>query len=246
MRKKNFTESLLIIINSIANRKKYDNIIPLGYNCEIAYRFYKHFKFIDSSLFAWVYISSFEMLMNALNNLDKLAQGELVYENTMFKCLNSGIYFHGRTSASEFNGEKEHDTSIIKSDIQELRPRIKYLSEKFLKLLNNGKNTLFIKKISSKEASNPNIRKQIINLYDRLKTLSSNNFDLLLVTEQVFFENLIFKEKNIHTRFVKKYSPDETVTDKKAGDKFGWDVIFMEFAPKKRVWKKKKLKFEEV
>lgn len=234
------------LIKAALKCKKYDNILPLGYNCEIAYRFYRHFHFIDSSLFAWVYISSFEMLMHALQNLDKLAQNELIYENTMLKCKNSGIYFHGKTGASKFTGEKEHDEKLIADDIKELRPRITYLKEKFIKSANDGHSTLFIKKISAAEASDLSMHGKILELYDFLNNFSRNKFDLLLITEKSFYNDFLYDEPNIYTRYVEKYSPDSMVTDKKEGDKFGWDVIFTEFRPKKRVWKKKKLKFEEI
>ncbi|MGN0014414.1 MAG: hypothetical protein ACI37T_03250 [Candidatus Gastranaerophilaceae bacterium] len=235
-----------LILKAGIKRKKYDNIIPLGYNCEIAYRFYRHFRFIESSLFAWVYINSFEELLNALKNLDSLAQGELFYENTMFKCLNSGIYFHGKTSAEKITGDKENASKLIASDIEELRPRIKYLSDKLIKTINNGKSTLFIKKISPKEAIEPDMHDKISELYAFLEKFSKNKFDLLLITEKSFYNDFLYNEQNIYTRNVEQYSPDSTVTDKKSGDKFGWDVIFTEFCPKKRVWKKKKLKFEEI
>lgn len=241
-----FSKKIIRIATAILNRKKYDNIIPLGYNCEIAYRFYRYFRFIESSLFAWTYISSFDMLLYALNNLETLAQGELVYENTMFKCLNSGIYFHGKTSAEKFSKNKESINKLIAEDIEELRPRIKYLSEKLKKTVNNGKPTLFIKKISQKEACENGIRDKILELYAFLGKFSKNEFDLLLITENSFYNDFLYNEKNIYTRSVEQYSPDSIVTDKKAGDKFGWNVIFMEFRPKKRVWKKKKLKFEEI
>lgn len=235
-----------ILFKAGIKRKKYDNIIPLGYNCEIAYRFYRHFRFIESSLFAWVYINSFEELLNALKNPDLLAQGELVYENTMFKCLNSGIYFHGKTSAEKFTGDTETIHKLIASDIEELRPRIEYLSDKLVKTVNNGKSTLFIKKISQKEACEAGMYNKILELYTFLEKFSKNQFDLLLITENSFYNDFLYNEPNIYTRSVEKYSPDSAVTNKKAGDKFGWDVIFTEFAPKKRVWKKKKLKFEEI
>ncbi len=71
------------IMKSYYNRKIYDHFIPLGYNCEVAYRFYKHFKFIDSSLFAWVYINSFEHLMQLLKHPEDIAPGDVEYQDTL-------------------------------------------------------------------------------------------------------------------------------------------------------------------
>ena len=74
----------------------------------------------------------------------------------------------------------------------------------------------------------------------------TKKFDFLIITEDKFYQKFLFNEKNIYTRSVEKYAPDETVTNKKLGDKVGWDVLWMEFRPKKYVFKKKKLKFEEI
>lgn len=40
-------------IKAVSEAKKYDNIIFLGYNCEVAFRFFRQYRFVDSSLFAW-------------------------------------------------------------------------------------------------------------------------------------------------------------------------------------------------
>ena len=65
-------------------------------------------------------------------------------------------------------------------------------------------------------------------------------------TEEEFYQKCLFENKNILTRYVKKYSPDEEVTNKKLGDAFGWRLIYSEFRPKYKKKNSKKLKFEEV
>ncbi len=160
--------------------------------------------------------------------------------------MNSGIFFHGQAKPADFNGDKEHDMALIESDKNELRPRIEYLKEKFNKYTNDGKKNLYIKKISEKEASEASSHSQMLELYQYLQSVCTNEFDLLLITEEKYYDKFIYDEGHIYTRCVEKYSPDEAVTANNMGDKFGWDVIFTEFQPKTRVWKKKKLKFEEV
>ena len=66
---------LLKVLKLAFKRKrcnKYDYIFSLGYNCEIAFRFVKYFKFEESNLFNWMYVLPFERLLNAINNLDKI------------------------------------------------------------------------------------------------------------------------------------------------------------------------------
>ena len=243
---KNLYKNFKIISGAFFRKKKYDNIIPLGYNCETAYRFYRHFRFIESSLFSWVYISSFQMLENALNNIDIIASDDFVYENTMYKCSKSGIKFHGRMREEEFTNDEEKNKILMEQDKEELRSRINYLKEKFVRTANDGKKNLYIKKISLSEANDENSYENMYKIYKFLQKFCKNDFDLLFVTEKNYFDKFIYNEKNIYTKCVEKYSPDNLVTDKKQGDKFGWDVIYTEFSPKKRVWKKKKLKFENV
>ena len=231
----------------IKNSKKYGNIIQLGYNCESAYRFYRQYKFVDSSLFGWTFVS-FDELIFALSNFDKIGSDDFTfdYSNYMFKCDNTGILFHGKTPASSFSEDKKENENIILSDKEELKSRIKYLKEKFIKTANDGKLNLYIKKVSKKEVEDINFNEKINWLYQYLEKFCTNKFKLLLITEEEFYQKCLFENKNILTRYVKKYSPDEEVTNKKLGDAFGWRLIYSEFRPKYKKKNSKKLKFEEV
>ena len=235
-------EKIKKYIKALKNSKRYENIVPLGYNCEIAYRFYRKFGFFDSSLFGWSYVT-FEQLKNALSNFDFIGKGDLEYDKAshMFKCKNTGIFFHGRTPADAFTDNEEENLEIIKKDEEELRSRVEYLKEKFVKYATNGKNTLYILKIKS---NNDVLRKEIIWLYEFMKDFCKNDFCILLITEKSFYSEFLFDNPKILTRYVEKYSPDECVTSKKQGDAFGWKLIFTEFKPKKYKKQKGKLKFE--
>jgi len=246
MGKNDFFNKTKRILKAVLHIKRYDNIIPLGYNCETAFRFYVHYKFIESSLLTWVYIDNFDILLNALQNLSPIATDDFAYEMTLYKCLNSGIRFHGRTRDEALSEDNEESRILIRQDKEELRSRIKYLKEKFVKTANDGKKNLYVVKISEEDAENPDIREKVTKLYNFLNGFCKNKFDFLIITEDKFFNKFLFNEKNIYTRSVEKYAPDETVTNKKMGDKFGWNVLWTEFRPKKHVWKKKKLKFEQI
>lgn len=232
-------------IKALRNAKKYTNIIPLGYNCEIAYRFYKQYKFVDSSLFGWSY-TTFEQLKNVLSDLNILGTGNFKYDypSHTIQCQNSGIYFHGRTPADKFSEDENQNKEIIENDITELKSRLEYLKQKFLKYAANGQKTLYILKVSGKETDENKIKENILWLYNYLSDFCKNEFKLLIVTEKSFYERYLFDNPDIITRSVEKYSPDDAVTLKKAGDSFGWRLIFTEFQPSVKKKQKGKLKFE--
>ncbi|MBQ2645143.1 hypothetical protein IJG14_06200 [bacterium] len=242
-------EKLKRYLFALRNSQKYENIICLGYNCEIAYRFYKKYKFIDSSLFGWTYVT-FNQLKFALENFELIGNGDFEYDmpSHTIKCLNTGIFFHGRTSASEFTNNEEENEKIINEDKIELKSRIKYLKDKFIKYTNNGKSTLYIRKV---DLNNMRLtddceqkRKEVIWIYNYLKSFCKNKFKLLIVVEKPFYDKFVFDNSAIITRYVEKYSPDSCVTAKNEGDKYGWNLIFTEFQPKNRKKQKGKLKFE--
>ncbi|MCR5260761.1 MAG: hypothetical protein K6C94_02870 [Candidatus Gastranaerophilales bacterium] len=235
---------------ALTHSKKYDNIIPLGYNCEIAYRFYKHFKFFDASLFGWSFVT-FEQLKYSLLNMDKLCNGGIEYDypSHTLKCKNSGIYFHGRTPHDKFSDNEQENQKIIEQDAAELQSRTEHLKEKFFNYANDGKKNLYIRKIhlSDGNTSDSGIeqkRNEILWIYNFLKDYCKNDFTFLLVVEEKFYDKFLFDDEKIQTRSILAYSPDDAVTKKKAGDPFGWKILFTEFQPKHKKKQKGKLKFE--
>lgn len=161
----------------------------------------------------------------------------------MFCCQNSGILFHGKTDLSsiiyQIDGER------LNKEIEELRGRIVYLKSKFFKYSTNGKSTLYIIKLKKQDIEDPNFNKNIIYIYNKLKSICINKFKLLLIVEKEYFNKTVFNNPEIITRFVATYSPDNNVTGKNLGDKLGWKIIFTEFQPAKKKKQTKKFKFEE-
>lgn len=238
-------------MNAFVHSKKYENIVPLGYNCEIAYRFYRQYKFFDSSLFGWSFVN-FEQLQYSLLNIDKLGNGGFEYDfpSHMLKCLNSGIYFHGRTTHDKFTDNDEENQKIIQSDSVELQSRINHLKDKFKQYANDGKSTLYIRKIYFGDVNSQDDieqkRQQVLWLFDFLKSYCKNDFTFLLIVEEKYKDKFIFDDEKIFTRSVLSYSSDDAVTAKNSGDSFGWKLIFTEFMPKNKRVHKGKLKFEAV
>lgn len=80
----------------------YDYVISLGYNCEVTFKFLKYFKFEESSLFNWCYINSINDLINALQNFDKIGDGQWKMCDFLWQCLNSNIKFHGKLPMNRY------------------------------------------------------------------------------------------------------------------------------------------------
>ena len=74
----------------------------------------------------------------------------------------------------------------------------------------------------------------------------TQNFKLVIVTEENFRNKIQIKRDNLIIETVKKYSPEEDVTNKKKGDSKGWRKIYKKYRPSVILKKKKRFKFEEV
>lgn len=232
-------------IKALINSKKYARIILLGYNCEIAYRFYRNYKFVDSSLFAWSLVT-FDTLREIIKNREIIGTQGFRHENHMYTCQATGIAFHGKAGAELFTNDIENNNKIMKEDIEDLQNRLKYLKEKFTKYLQDEEKKLFIIKLSEETVNRQNFIEEFSDLYNNLKEMTKADFKILIICEKSFKEKIRLPQKEIIIRSVEKYSPDEDVTNKKLGDIFGWKLIFTEFKPKYKKKQTKKLKFEEV
>lgn len=226
---------------ALLKSKKYDNIILLGYNCEIAFRFFQQYHFLDSSLFAWTGVT-LEQLKYFLENSQDVGVDFSLYGN-LFKCVKSGILFHGRTNLTATVHKLQGEALEIEK--AELRSRIAYLKDKFFEYSTNGKNTLYIRKIIKDDVDDPNFQQNILYLYNKLSSICKNEFKLLLIVEEENYKKVIFDNENILIRTVHKFSPNADVTNKKYGDKLGWRNIFTEFQPAMKKKQTKKFKFEE-
>lgn len=224
------------------NSKYYDHIISLGYNCEVSFQFFLEFHFVESSLFAWVNLSTIDVLINALQNVSSICSGEIINVKPMWKCVNTKIHFHGKAPMSFWFANPSNDD--INKDKEELLSRVSHLKAKFLDIAKDGKRKLFIFKWLPED--NTFNRQKVDMLYSSLSKLA-DNFDLLIVVEKKLFEKIDLPLDNNHIffRYVSFFTPEEAVTSKPY-DRKGWKNIFSEFRPNFRLPKKKKFKFEDL
>lgn len=257
MDKKNFTRRLIYKIKSFKtkieqlnienkikkdNSKFYKNIISLGYNCEIQFRFYNKFKYEETSLFNWSYINSIKDLIQVLNDLSLIGKQGFRVSAPLYTCNETNISFHGKAKWKKIKDNPE----LIEKDIKDLGERLDYLKEKFVNTLKSNEKKLYIYKVKETDITN-DINEKIIELKNALKTIegkASSEFNLLIVAEEKYANYFKNTDEYIF-RTVKYFAPDKEVTSKKYLDN-GWDDIFNEFYSKKPKGykKKKKYKFE--
>ncbi len=227
--------------------KYYGHVLSLGFNCEVSYQFFRHYHFVESGLFSWMGLEGVRSLINSLQHFDDIASQGFTHQGTMYQCNNSGILFHGRLTNKECEGLSEEE--IVRKDTEELQSRLTHLKEKFWKAATDGKKNLYIYKHSPLDAEDMDgFIKEINLLYETLKNLITNEFDLLIVIEKKFLpeckENM-FSSEHIFLRRVNYFNPPQCVT-RKPNDRKSWKKIYKEFRPDFKLTKTKKYKFEQL
>lgn len=221
--------------------KFYGHFISLGYNCENAYRFFRKYKFVESSLFTWCNGISIENLNKALVNFEKIATGKFYYNGFMWKDEQCNLYFHG-IETKEF---QEHPTKEAAIEYEnELRSRLKHLKEKFKTQGCDGKKNLYTYMYRHNNNNIEQIKKNILELKTNIEKFCKNEFDLLIIFEKDENLSQLDLGSNIYIRFVENFAPESDVTTDKY-DKESWNKIFKEFKPNFKLKKNKTYKFEE-
>ena len=228
--------------------RKYDQFLFLGYNCELAYRFYRSNGFLDSSLFAWSLVDSVEQLVFALRHFDKLCTGDIVYDEdvSLYRCQQTGVCFHGRESMTKWMKKEERSEGILR-DLTDLRGRVGYLKEKFLRYLRNDASTLAVLKIDTAACRDGSIWEPLRTLKQTLGELGARNVDVLVICEESA-RGLIFeccRDLGFALRSVRLFNPGSDACSEKHGDTAGWNRIWLEFAPAHFGVKKHRFKFEK-
>ncbi|MDD7313189.1 MAG: hypothetical protein PUH03_02395 [bacterium] len=218
-----------------SNVRKYDHILSLGYNCEVSFQFFLKYHFVESSLFAWVNTENCQNLINALRHPDLILSQGVREVPPMYLDIATGISFHGKTKRDGLETKEEIE--------KELYSRISYLRDKFAQTARDGKKNLYIFKCPPPADTTDKIMSDIKELYQALKNIVKNEFDLLVITEKKSFPKLNFEYDNLFVRQVDFYTPAARVTSKPY-DKKSYGRIFSEFRPAFKLPKTKHFKFE--
>ncbi len=223
-------------------RKKFSHFISLGNTCEVAFRFWWTWRFLDSCLFAWANNGNLEMLIKALKNLNAIASGDLEFhESYTWLCKNTGIFFHGKMKRDP--NQPQPSPEAIAADRKDLVERLAHLKEKFIRQASDIESTLFAYRIPQREIEASNLESRLSALEDALNALGAQNWKLLLVAERRY-AGKIPRGPRRFIRHVESFNPADKVTMAELGDPVGWRAIFTEFAPQKILRCDKKFKFE--
>lgn len=234
----------MLFRNPFKKRKHYDYVISLGYNCEIAHKFLKYYKFEISNLFNWTFSYSLDDLIAALQNFDMLGAGDWHTANPLWECANTHIRFHGKAPMQGYI-DGNITQKEIDADKTELISRVKYLKEKFLNIAISEKRKLYVYKIKADDIKN-NIQSKISALMQALDELGAKNYQLMIVAEKKYADCWGSDSRDYILKFVDEFPPDNDVVNKKYR-KNGWHIIFDELSvqkPKNYV-KKKRYKYEK-
>lgn len=221
----------------------FDVITSLGYNCEISFRLENYFGSINALPFSWSFILEREKFPEVLNDIDKLFADEVeLLEDNMILCKNYNIKFHPRYDVLLKEGSPTEESTRMA--IEELKQRVFYLKDKWKKLFNSSKKTVFLMKVENKgELAN---LEYIQEVYDKLKKVYiSGKFTLVVLLEKEAVTDKIraLETEKLKIRTLKCFAPKKH-TDT-MGDVWGWWRILNEITGKRnwkyfvRLWEKR-------
>ena len=229
------------VVSARFRRNCFAQIVPVGVNCEVAFRFYSRWGFVDSSLAAWAQLYDLDTTVRMLRNLSAVMTGEATFEpqSKMWKCGNTGVKFHGKLEYGHVDTPDE-----IAADLADLRGRVAHLREKLVRSAANEAETLFIHRLSEgDERETGRLADRLDALEAALAGLGARNGRLLVICEEPFLTDMPRGPNRIF-RSVRRFNPTDDVTNADLGDGIGWQAIFTEFAPAKVLPKRHGFKFE--
>ena len=214
-------------------KNRYDHLVLLGYNCEIAFQFFNMYRFLESGLFAWSYASSLHDTLHALQHPDLIGTNGFIFTDPLWQCRNTQISFHGKNTQISLEQEE-----------QELTQRLAYLKKKFTQICATaGQKLLFVVKVrTSPSAGNAD---DLPALYHTLKQITRSDFDLLVICEKdAVLPRLSYP--HVFIRRVDHFAPENSVTNTLLAANEDWERIFSEFGPKRYLKHNKHFKFEKL
>jgi len=231
-------------VRAALHRHRYAQIVPLGRNCEVAYRFFLRWGFVDSSVFAWSFVKDIPMLVSTLKSLDRLPSGEfeLAERKHMWLHRESGVLFHGKLSW-KFDGPLPPEDAL-RSDLSDLRKRLAHLVDKLKRYIANDEETLLIYKLADEDVNSGDLGPRLDSLEKTLDGLGARNWQLLIICQDADMKKMPKASQRRIYRSVREFNPGSRVTWPELGDPAGWHALFTEFAPKTILKKAHAFKFE--
>ena len=223
-------------------RKRFAQILPLGINCETAFRFFRKWGFVESSLFAWAQSRNLATVTSALERFDELLAGSVTLNPSdhLWLCGNTGIRFHGKLKWTPGLSPSQEE---LDADLADLKGRLAHLKDKFRDYLRNAGTTLLVHRLAAADAADPDLGKKLDALEAAIQKLGAANWKLLVICERKDLSHMP-KGPNRIFRAVREFNPGSAITDARRGDPTGWNSVFSEFAPARILPKSHAFKFE--
>lgn len=212
--------------------KKCNEVISLGYNCEISFRIRDYYGELCSWPFSWSYILDRDTFLEALDNMEEIFQENVKVcldprVNSMIECEKYHICFHPRGSYVAQDGSIPDET--FDEAVAELRQRVLHLVKKFKSsLLDRTKNYIFF--IGLTDNGKTDDKEFIINLENKLDVLCPNkNYKLVVVVPDNRYKKELeeLNSESIKIRRIKKFGKQKC--NDISTDAIGWGKIFKEF-----------------
>ena len=213
--------------------QRFNNIVSLGYNCEVSFRIQDHYGYVNSIIYSWAYIEDRDRFLRSLDEMELLVKSDKqLLPHGMFRSEKYGISFHSKIPKELLiMPDGTVDLDNIGRAKEEMEQRYSYLARKLQRMFQSQtEKTLYVCKMYGWEKDVNRNRTFINNLYNTLQKLCCrDNFALLIVMEKndQNFQLQSLEEKGIFTRFVEKFADDSET--RSGGDQKGWNAIFDEF-----------------
>jgi len=231
------------------SKKKYEHMILLGENCELAFQYVNILGVPETSLFNWCFVFNKENLLNAINNPLIVTKNDVQYKDyAMIDDPTSGCRFHC-TNQWSYLQDKNGKPDILKYKNEEkiLREKNIYLANKLINIYKSSKLKLFIYKAQQLTSKNQDSYVSFLtNLNNILSTVTTNFNILFIVTKEHYnvFDKLFSKNNNIYIRMVNNFTEIGDAVNENISDNKNWTKIFNEFQPSKKLQHNKKYKYE--
>ncbi len=137
-----------------ADEHRFDNMVSLGYNCEVSFRIQDYLKKpINSFPLSWAYIKNQPNMYFILSNLDYLTDAESFEWNNNSKMyynryLDISVHSKIDSTCIDFSDEVQVQDFLAKSQVEVVQ-RFTHLCEKWHQLMSEDSSTLFLFKLQS-------------------------------------------------------------------------------------------------
>ena len=225
-------------------RKKFDHVLSLGMNCETAFRFSLSWGFVDSTPFAWALFSQLDQLADAIEHPEHIGSEGFTWDPKalMWRCNRTKASFHGQLVMGI--PTEPLDPKALEADREDLMQRLKYLNEKFTRMLSDNTSKAIVCRIHTHLVLKDDAVAKVDAIQHALESRGARNYTLVVVTERAVRGKIAPAPHRV-VRTVCAFNPGECVVKEKLGDPAGWRALFAEFTPAKILPKKHRFKFEK-